>query len=107
MVGWRCVTLLVLVVALAGCVLPGERGWECDNDGDCQRGLACRSMHGDQGWDSICAGPDDEAYVGSKGNWGRLIAYSLVGVAACIALVAAVVRWVRGGDALPRRRRRR
>jgi len=92
--------VLVLILILGGCVLPGRSGWECDDDGDCQTGLECRSVHGDRGYSSICLRPGETVYVGGKGDWLRLIMWPLLGISVAGGLARrwAAARKQRRGD---------
>jgi len=84
----RMGSVVFLVVLLAGCVLPGRSGWECDDERDCHTGHECRSVHGDRGYTTICLRPDETIFIGTKGNWILFAMWPLVGLGVAVGLAS-------------------
>lgn len=104
----RWLAVVVLLGVLVGCG-PGGHGWKCDHDGDCDRGLSCKTVEGKKGFSTVCM-KEGETAAASYG-WFDVLFYPLLALGLGAGLVYRLILWrIRrresDPDYRPKRRRR-
>ncbi|MGZ3420991.1 MAG: hypothetical protein ACXWUG_22730 [Polyangiales bacterium] len=74
----RAAALAACVTVLVGCwAVPGNTGWRCESNADCNEGLSCLTYSPPKGSQLVhlCAKPGDRMTTKTPYNWAVIVGF--------------------------------